>query len=542
MENHIDQFDTRKLLIWSISRCKLTMQNKGIRQSMAWLHTWTGLIFGWLLFAIFLMGTSAYYRHHINLWMQPQLAQYQVNQDVAVKTAVEYLNKNAADAKSWYVSLANQENPVNKMYWEKATGGYESKTLDANTGEELKLSNTQGGDFFYNFHFQLYGMPVLIGRLITSIAAFIMLIALISGIITHKKIITDFFTLRTFKSQRSWLDFHNVSSVLALPFFLTITFTGLAIFFYLYLPFGMKKLYPDNPFQYFTEIRTISVNNNHNADPIKTEMLPIQTLLEKVKQQWGDQALATIEVKNPNTNQAKITFKQLEDHSITLNQTQITLDGTGEILGNTRNNSAVATLNAGVYGLHMATFAQPLLRFAFFCSGILGCLMIASGLLLWSVKRQIQNKSEKFHLGFYLVDRLNVATFIGLPIAMLGYLFSNRLIHITETTPNYEIYTFFSVWMLSLIVALLTPKQYLWKSQVFFFGLIAVVLPIYNFVYLINHRLISDLSSYWLFLRVDLFLLICAVFAIFIFRHIQPIQDKSIQKIKTKLAQNKVKA
>lgn len=542
MENHIDQFDTRKLLIWSLSRCKLTMQNKGIRQSMAWLHTWTGLIFGWLLFAIFLMGTSAYYRHHINLWMQPQLAQYQVNQDVAVKTAVEYLNKNAADAKSWYVSLANQENPVNKMYWEKATGGYESKTLDANTGKELKLSNTQGGDFFYNFHFQLYGMPVLIGRLITSLAAFIMLIALISGIITHKKIITDFFTLRTFKSQRSWLDFHNVSSVLALPFFLTITFTGLAIFFYLYLPFGMKKLYPDNPFQYFTEIRTISVNNNHNADPIKTEMLPIQTLLGKVKQQWGDQALATIEVKNPNTDQATISFKQLEDRSITLNQPQITFDATGNILGNTKNNSAVATLNAGVYGLHMATFAQPLLRLAFFCSGILGCLMIASGLLLWSLKRQIQNKSNQFNLGRYLVDRLNIATFIGLPIAMLAYIFTNRFVQITETTPNYEIYSFFVVWTLSLMIALFTKKQYLWQSQVAVLGIVAIALPIYDLIYLLNHQLVTDFQSYWAFLRVDLFFILSAGFALFVYRNIHPIQQKSAQKIKVKLAQTEARA
>ncbi|HIQ33520.1 PepSY-associated TM helix domain-containing protein [Acinetobacter venetianus] len=518
------------------------MQNKGIRQSMAWLHTWTGLIFGWLLFAIFLMGTSAYYRHHINLWMQPQLAQYRINQDVAVKTAVEYLNKNAADAKSWYVSLANQENPVNKMYWEKATGGYESKTLDANTGKELKLSNTQGGDFFYNFHFQLYGMPVLIGRLITSLTAFIMLIALISGIITHKKIITDFFTLRTFKSQRSWLDFHNVSSVLALPFFLTITFTGLAIFFYLYLPFGMKKLYPDNPFQYFTEIRTISVNNNHNADPIKTEMLPIQTLLEKVKQQLGDQALATIEVKNPNTDQATISFKQLEDRSITLNQPQITFDATGNILGNTKNNSAVATLNAGVYGLHMATFAQPLLRLAFFCSGILGCLMIASGLLLWSLKRQIQNKSNQFNLGHYLVDRLNIATFIGLPIAMLTYMFTNRFVQITETTPNYEIYSFFVVWTLSLIIALFTKKQYLWQSQVAILGIVAIALPIYDLIYLLNHQLVTNFQSYWAFLRVDLFFILSAGFALFVYRNIHPIQHKSAQKIKTKLAQTEARA
>lgn len=217
------------------------MGNKGVRQSMAWLHAWTGLIFGWLLFAIFLMGTSSYYRHHINLWMQPQLAEYQINQDTAIQTATQYLEKNASDAKSWFFSVANQEQPVNKIYWEKADGAYESRTLDANTGQELQLSATQGGEFFYRFHYQLYGMPVLIGRLIASLAAFVMLIVLISGIITHKKIITDFFTLRTFKSQRSWLDFHNVSSVVALPFFLTITFTGLAIFFYLYLPLGMKK-------------------------------------------------------------------------------------------------------------------------------------------------------------------------------------------------------------------------------------------------------------------------------------------------------------
>ncbi len=105
------------------------------------------------------------------------------------------------------------------MYWEKPDGGYGNATLDANTGQELKLSATEGGDFFYRFHYQLFGIPILIGRLVVSLAAFIMLIALISGIITHKKIFSDFFTLRTFKSQRSWLDFHNVSSVIALPFF-----------------------------------------------------------------------------------------------------------------------------------------------------------------------------------------------------------------------------------------------------------------------------------------------------------------------------------
>ena len=121
--------------------------HKGIRQSMAWLHSWTGLIFGWLVFAIFLMGSLSYYRHEINLWMQPALAQYEVKQDIAIKTAYQYLQENAPDAKSWYLTVATLESPVNTMYWEKADGGYGNATLDANTGKELQLSATLGGDF-----------------------------------------------------------------------------------------------------------------------------------------------------------------------------------------------------------------------------------------------------------------------------------------------------------------------------------------------------------------------------------------------------------
>ena len=33
-----------------------------------------------------------------------------------------------------YIGVANQNTPANKIYWQKADGGYESKTLDANTG------------------------------------------------------------------------------------------------------------------------------------------------------------------------------------------------------------------------------------------------------------------------------------------------------------------------------------------------------------------------------------------------------------------------
>lgn len=508
--------------------------HKSVRQSMAWLHSWIGLLFGWLLFAIFLTGSVTYYRQEISLWMQPQFASMQVNQQTAVETAVSYLQKNAPDAKSWYIGVANQSMPVNKIYWQKADGGYDSKTLDAATGKEMAASTTQGGDFFYSFHFQLYGVPYYIGRLITTIAAFIMLITLISGVITHKKILTDFFTLRAFKGQRSYLDFHNVSAVVALPFFLTITFTGLAIFFYVLLPSGMKKIYPDNPFQYFEEIRT-TVTMPHQTTINKAEMKSIHYFLNTARQQWGNSAIENITIQQPNTTQSRLTITELKDQSITRNQAQITFNAAnGKMLGSTRNTSAIATLNAGVYGLHMAKFAQPALRLGFFFSGILGCAMIASGLLLWSLKRQMQRKSESFHLGHYVVNRLNIAAILGLPLSMLAYLYANRVMQGHSSVATYEVYAFFGIWLSSLITSLVMPQRMLWKMQLKFFILGALLLPIINIYYLISHGYIHSWAQYWTFLRVDLMILIFGLLALFLHQNIVPIQQRAVDKIKRK--------
>src|SRR3546814_19289664 len=70
-----------------------------------------------------------------------------------------------------------------------------------------------------------------------------MLVAILSGIVTHKKILADFFLLRFGKGQRSWLDAHNASSVLFLPFILMITSPGLVSLSPHYLPLVIAATY-----------------------------------------------------------------------------------------------------------------------------------------------------------------------------------------------------------------------------------------------------------------------------------------------------------
>lgn len=314
-----------------------------------------------------------------------------------------------------------------------------------------------------------------------------------------------------------------------------MTFTGLAIFFYIVLPSGMKKLYPDNPFQYFEEIRTINTSATPSV-PVKTQMLPIQHFITTAQQHWGYAEFYNITVKQPNTQLAQITLTQLQDHSITRNQAQLILNAaTGKLLESTRNESAIATLNAGMYGLHMARFAEPALRLGLFFSGILGCTMIASGLLLWSLKRQMQKKSARFHLGHYLVNRLNITMILGLPIAMLAYLYANRFISIPVGAPNYEIYSFFSIWLGSFILACLTPQQYLWKIQLKILIGTAVMLPLINIYYLISHDYMDSFTTYWSFLLIDLMLWSLALLALFLHQKITPIQQKAVNKIQAKL-------
>ena len=43
---------------------------RGFRHAMSWLHTWGGLWFAWVLFAIFFTGTLGVFDDAISHWMR----------------------------------------------------------------------------------------------------------------------------------------------------------------------------------------------------------------------------------------------------------------------------------------------------------------------------------------------------------------------------------------------------------------------------------------------------------------------------------------
>lgn len=164
---------------------------------MAWLHTWSGLVLGWLLYFVFLTGTAGYFDTEIDRWMKPELPMAAAEPDLLAiaNAAIPVLAQKAPGATSWTIGFPIDRNrPYPQIFWQGvsledgaiAENGNIAE-LDLNTGERMPARETNGGQFLYRLHYTLHYIPRLMGYWLVGIASMLMLVAIVSGIITHKK-------------------------------------------------------------------------------------------------------------------------------------------------------------------------------------------------------------------------------------------------------------------------------------------------------------------------------------------------------------------
>ncbi len=438
------------------------------RQAMAWLHTWSGLVVGWVLLAIFVTGTASYYRTDISRWMRPELPQVEALAPDALARAAElgvaHLQRHAGGARTWFLGLPTPDSPVLDLFWRTRPGTPPGQArLDPATGEPAAIRETRGGDFLYRFHFELH-MPPLWGRWIVGICAMIMLVALISGVITHRRIFADFFTLRRDKApQRGWLDAHNVTGVLALPFHLMITYTGIVTLAVMYMPWGITAAYRGEAQTFFAESGQIPAPRAAAGEP--GTLAPIGPMVREAVARVPE-PLERLSIVNPRDAHAVVTAVFAEPHGLSHAHPQIAFDGvTGAVREVRQGGLGPATRTfTTMVGLHEAHFAGPALRILFFLCGLMGSALVATGLVLWSVARLPRAGARGF-LGLRLVQALNIGAVAGLPAAIAAYFLANRLLPVgLAGRADAEIGAFFATWGLVTLAALAGPSRRAWGA------------------------------------------------------------------------------
>lgn len=472
---------------------------EGLRQSMSWLHTWSGLLLGWLLYAVFFTGTLSYFVDEINVWMKPEL-HASVPADLAPERALATLQHLAPEATVWTLELPGDRTTSIQASWRErgaaqGRAGTKRAELDAATGNVIEARETRGGSFLYRFHFELHAMPRIWGRWIVGVATMVMFVAIISGVITHKKIFTDFFTFRPRKGQRSWLDAHNATAVLALPFHVVITFSGLLLLMSMLMPWGIDAVYKGDSQAFFAERRgggnaapvARQGDRAGNADRAAVPLAAVAPMFVQAAARWPTQGVGTVVVQQPGTSRMTVELREQGGRSLTHRGAgeRMLFDGrTGERL----DGPPVATVSAAsaVYNVltapHLGRFARPGMRWLLFLAGVIGTTMAATGMVLWVVKRLPERrKLGRTPRGHRLVEVLNIAAIAGLPVATAAYFWGNRLIPADlPQRADLEINFFFAVWALCLLHAALRRHRAAWREQLGFAASMFALLPVLN--------------------------------------------------------------
>jgi uncharacterized iron-regulated membrane protein len=493
-------------------------------RSMTWLHTWAGLLVCWILFLIFFAGTLSFFRHEITLWSQPTLHDVapQENriesQQSQITSALQYLETNAADADSWWVGLPNERGRVVEVSYrdisiEGVRGKRHTQYIDPNINDTLSQAReSKGGHFFYRLHFDLHYMDRTIARWLVSFASLFMLIGLISGVVIHKRIFKDMFQFRTGKGIRTWLDAHNLSSVMALPFHIMITYTGLITLIFMLFPYPVMTHYEEGRKAFSADLNPARLNADITGRQV--EMLPMKQLVDQFYTNWPNVDVRRVIVDHPSDETAQLKFYANTGTNVQDEMPVWVFNPmTGELVMTDNDDlSASEALYGGMIALHSGRLALPGLRWLYFFCGIAGCVMIGSGAVMWAKRiRERMKPDQKDSFGLRLVECLNLATIMGLPIATATFFLANRLLpNNFAGRAEAEVNLFFMGWLAVALFSLYKAGTSQWRQLAQFNAVLWLGLPICNALTTQGNLLSYILKGQWVLAGFDILCLITA--------------------------------
>lgn len=426
-----------------------------------------------------------------------------------VAEQVQRLHHAAPDAVRWSIYLQDPDDWRVRFYSAGDSKAVSLRDAEAESGENVTIEPraTGGGEALYKMHWQLNYLPQQAAYWVVGICALALLIALISGVVAHRRIFKDFFTFRPAKGARSWLDAHSLLGVMALPYYLMIAYTGLVLMMSVYWPVLMRETerFDRNSMNLFN--RAFNQMDARDMESFLLEragtaasLIDIAALVSRVQLQGG--RLLSVNVLNPGDANARV-FLSLTPHTPLSRLEELVFNGvSGELLYGGAAPSQAAQVNQVLTGLHEAPYAGTLLRWLYFLSGLMGAAMIATGLVLWTVKRRRKHdeRGGERHgrWAWALVERLNVGVIAGLPVAIAAYFWANRLLPAdVADRAVWESHTIFLVWLLLLLYAASRPLMRSWLELLSIAALAYGMLPLLNVLTTDRHLAVTLAHDHW---------------------------------------------
>ena len=527
---------------------------QNFRLSIAWLHTWFGLVLGFVLMAVFFFGSLSVFDREIDRWAIPSTRfepqpmpsfdrmLLPVFQDMkpsaqSIEQARSRVSGPMADSfpvvKSWGAYTTHRD-PVLSLFSsyelpnakDPEDSVFGDRTIDPRNGRLLPDDHLKiGSQFFYPLHYSLHLEWKNLGYFIVGFSALVMLVALVSGVVMHRKIFRELFTFRPRKhTQRSTLDLHNLTGVVALPFHFIFAFSGLVIFGSIYFPITDTQLKPLHDLHEKHE--AMETGLPHDRAGVPGTLASVDAMVAEAKRRWAAKDMAGdvgfLSVQHVGDANSYVSVYRAGTDRIALTGEGIHFKAsTGEVLREDPPLTPVASVNTFLTGLHLQHFRHWLLRWLYVLGGLSGCACIATGFVFFVEKRKRQHAKQE-RGGARWVDAFAVTTVTGMLVATLAMLIGNRLL--PDDLPargDWEKYIFCGAWLLAFAHAIwrtapvaearMAPA---WAEQCWAVAVMAVAAVLLNWVTTGDHLLRTLGQGYWPVAGADLFMLASAAVAV----------------------------
>lgn len=345
------------------------------------------------------------------------------------------------------------------------------------------------GEFLYRLHFlaQLnqifpFRIGVPFGYLLAGIVSFIFVFALITGLLLHwNKLVSNFFTFRPWNKRKIvWTDLHTVLGMIGFPYQLVFAVTGVVLIFnsFLIIPYT-KLFYKGNEEKIYKDLGFgVKSEFSYSNKPLSTKV-DLNYLVNQTEQKWQKSDLSLVAVRNFGDENMHVIL-QAKSH------TNAQLNGVGELIYRVKDQkiitehaplsppSFVHTVRGFIYHLHFGDFGGRPLRVIYFVLGILGCIVINSGVMIWLVARDNKNiPARKRAFNFWTANVYISSSLSMLPVTAFTMI---MLLFLKKPAQSDIYHWYFYSWLILSVYFLVRKNLTLVNRQSLFLSVVTCFL------------------------------------------------------------------
>ena len=448
------------------------------------IHSWVGALTAILIFVIAFTGAvSVFGRPELKVWANEVIHQptdldaaaiERLVTDRAAEVPEEYLDEivvlfPAVRRTSSVVVYFEEDRELDNGKTEHHIIRFDHhpqtlELLSRREGTPLELFESDRkdmADFIIKFHADLHlGDPW--GLLLTGLLGLTLFASIVTGVITHRKVLREAFTFRPFRSLRLlFTDSHKVLGVWGMLFHGVIAFTGA------FLGLAVVILFPAAAY----------VAMGGDTEALAEKFLPmdapaasgdpatlqIAAVLDHARSSDAGPIVSAQLLMGTDRN-AVVLVNTLAGEGIVGETLRYRVEGTeleSSYTTFSRLGGAAGPILDAMFPLHFGNFAGIAVKYLWFVLGLSTAMLSVTGMMIWIERRTHGSAGSLTEKTYRRISRLTVGACAGVVIAVAALFHAQLLLDVPDESIGFWLGSvFFGAWAAGIAWGMLRSNEY----------------------------------------------------------------------------------